>query len=147
MSITDELWGEAQAIAATLGVEPDDAAMVKLHDRMNAALLEYERAQGIEKRDGDVGVVVPFVAEMHRLLEEAATLGSSNCTCNCSDSERTEIDKAAERIEVLASLAREYLHRYGTLMSLAGDDVTDETMAIDKLIVKVVGRGPTDGRP
>ena len=78
-----------QAIAATLGVEPDEAAMVKLHDRMNAALLEYERAQGIEKRDGDGGVVVPFVAEMHSLLEEAAALGSSNCTNGCTNSERT----------------------------------------------------------
>lgn len=68
-----------EAIAATLGKEPDDAAMVKLHNRMNAALLEYERVQGIEQRDGDGGVVVPFVAEMHRLLEEAATLGQGAC--------------------------------------------------------------------
>jgi len=81
-----------QAIAATLGVEPDEAAMVKLHDRMNAALLEYERAQGIEKRDGDGGVVVPFVAEMHSLLEEAATLDS----CNCTNSERTSDELGRE---------------------------------------------------
>lgn len=68
-----------QAVEATLGREPDDAAMVKLHERMNAALLEYERAQGIEMRDGDAAVTVPFVAKMHELLEEAATLGRGTC--------------------------------------------------------------------
>lgn len=68
-----------RAIEATLGLEPDDEAMVKLHDRMNAALLEYERAQGIKKRDRDGEVVVPFVAEMHSLLEEAAALGRGEC--------------------------------------------------------------------
>lgn len=66
-----------QAIAATLGREPDDDAMVKLHDHMNAALLEYERALGSEEAEG--AITVPFVAEMHRLLEEAATLGSGTC--------------------------------------------------------------------
>lgn len=69
----------AQAIEATLGREPDNAAMVKLHDQMNAALLEYERAQGIERRDGDGRTVIPFVAEMHRLLEEAALRGHEEC--------------------------------------------------------------------
>ena len=68
-----------QAIEATLGREPDDAAMVKLHEQMNAALLEYERAQGIEQRDGDGEIVVPFVAKMHSLLEEAAMLGRGEC--------------------------------------------------------------------
>ena len=57
-----------QAIAATLGTEPDDAAIVKLHDQMNVALLEYERAQGIENHDGDGEVVVPFIVKMHRLI-------------------------------------------------------------------------------
>ena len=68
-----------QAIEATLGPEPDDAAMVKLHEQMNTALLEYERAQGIEMRDGDAAITVPFVAKMHELLEEAATLGRGTC--------------------------------------------------------------------
>lgn len=66
-----------QVIAATLGREPDDVAMVKLHNRMNAALLEYERALGNEKADG--AITVPFVAKMHHLLEEAATLGQGTC--------------------------------------------------------------------
>ena len=78
-----------QAIAATLGQEPDDAAMVKLHDQMNAAMLKYEMAQGIEKRDGDEAIVVPWVAKMHALLEEAAALGSCNCSDNCTNGERT----------------------------------------------------------
>lgn len=64
-----------QAVAATLGREPDDAAMVKLHDQMNATMLKYEIAQGIEKRDGDAAIVVPWVAKMHALLEEAAMMG------------------------------------------------------------------------
>ena len=62
-----------QAIDVTLGKEPDDAATSKLHDRMNATLLEYERELGSEKADG--AITVPFVVEMHQLLEEAATLG------------------------------------------------------------------------
>ena len=67
-----------QAIDATLVREPDDAATSKLHDRMNATLLEYERALGSEKADG--AITVPFVVEMHHLLEEAATLGVSDAT-------------------------------------------------------------------
>lgn len=68
-----------QAIAATLGREPDDAAMTRLHDQLNATMLKYEMAQGIEKRDGDAAIVVPWVAKMHALLEEAATLGAGTC--------------------------------------------------------------------
>lgn len=74
-----------QAVEATLGREPDDAAMVKLHEQMNTALLEYERAQGIEMRDGDAAVTVPFVAKMHELLEEAVTLGRGTCHAIVSD--------------------------------------------------------------
>ena len=54
------------------------------------------------------------------------------------------IDKPAERIEILASLAREYLHRFGMLMSLSGDDVTDEVMAMEKVISEVCGRKVVD---
>lgn len=68
-----------QAIEATLMRKPDNAAMVKLHDRMNVALYEYEHAQGIERHNGDGKVVVPFVDEMHGLLEEAATLKQGTC--------------------------------------------------------------------
>ena len=50
---------------------------------MNVALLECKRTLGIEKADGTI--VVPLVYEMHNLLEEAAALGS----CNCTNSERT----------------------------------------------------------
>lgn len=72
-----------QAIAATVGLEPDDTAMLKLHDRMNAALLEFERAMGIEKADG--AIAVPFVAEIHNLLEEAATVGRGTCKLERAD--------------------------------------------------------------
>ena len=68
-----------QAVEATLGREPDDAAMTKLHEQMNVALFKYEQAQGIEKRDGDEAIVVPFVVKMHSLLEAAATLGRGTC--------------------------------------------------------------------
>ena len=50
------------------------------------------------------------------------------------------IEKAAERIEVLSGLAREYLHRYGMLMSMAGEDVTDEVLAIESVINEVCGK-------
>lgn len=52
----------------------------------------------------------------------------------------SDLDKPMERIEILASLAREFLHRYGYLMASAGEDVIDEILAIDKLICEVAGR-------
>lgn len=39
-------------------------------------------------------------------------------------------------VNLLASLAREYLHRYGTLMAMAGEDVTRETMMVDEIVSK-----------
>lgn len=64
----------------------------------------------------------------------AATLGAGT------------IDKAAERIEVLSGFAREYLHRYGYLMSAAGEDVTDEVWAIEQVISEVCGAKVVDLR-
>jgi hypothetical protein len=58
----------------TVRTEPDEATMLKLHDRMNAALLDYESAMGIEGGNG--ANTVPFVIEMHSLLEEAAKAGA-----------------------------------------------------------------------
>ena len=58
----------------------------------------------------------------------AATLGAGT------------IEKAAERIEVLSGFAREYLHRYEMLMSMAGEDVTDEVVAMESAINEVCGR-------
>lgn len=49
------------------------------------------------------------------------------------------IDKANERIELLASLAREYLHRYGTIMTMMGDDVIEEVMAVESVIREAAG--------
>lgn len=54
------------------------------------------------------------------------------------------IEKAAERIEVLSGFAREYLHRYGMLMSMAGEDVTDEVLAMESVINEVCGRKVVD---
>ena len=71
--------------AVTMGREPDGSTMVKLHDQMNAALFEYERIQCIEKCDGDGETVVPFVAKMHSLLEDAATVGVGACHITVKD--------------------------------------------------------------
>ena len=62
----------------------------------------------------------------------AATLGSGT------------VEKAVERIEVLSGFAREYLHRYGMLMSMAGEDVTDEVLAVESVINEVCGRKVVD---
>ena len=59
-----------QAIEATLGPEPDDAAMIKLHDKLNAAMMQLERG-----RD-DTCERISAIAKAHELLEEAATLCS-----------------------------------------------------------------------
>ena len=70
--------GNAIGWVANAPAEPDEATMLKLHDRMNAALLDYESAMGIEGGNG--ANTVPFVVEMHTLLEEAATMGARG-TC------------------------------------------------------------------
>ena len=43
-------------------------------DRMNAALLDYESAMGIEGGNG--ANTVPFVIEMHQIIEDAAKAGA-----------------------------------------------------------------------
>ena len=73
-----------QAIAATVGTEPDEATMLKLHDRMNAALLDYESAMGIDGGNGANSV--PFVNEMHQIIEDAATVGAGTCRCTVETS-------------------------------------------------------------
>ena len=76
-----------------------------------------------------------WVQNRHPLTPEqaiSATLGSGT------------IEKAAERIEVLSGLAREYLHRYGMLMSMAGEDVTDEVLAMESVINEVCGKKVVD---
>lgn len=67
-----------QAVAATVGTKPDEATMLKLHDRMNAALLDYESAMGIEGGNG--ANTVPLVIEMHQIIEDAAVAGVGTCT-------------------------------------------------------------------
>lgn len=73
-----------QAIAATVGAEPDEATMLKLHDRMNAALLDYESAMGIEGGNG--AKTVPFVIEMHKIIEDAAKVGVGTCHIETTES-------------------------------------------------------------
>lgn len=64
-------------VNATVGVEADDATMRKLHERMNAELIGLERKLGIEH--ADCSVIVPFVANMHEIIEDAATVGVGTC--------------------------------------------------------------------
>ena len=58
-----------QAIDATLGPDPDDAAVENLHDRLNAALLNYARSQEHTKER------ITAVIEAHAVLELAVALG------------------------------------------------------------------------
>jgi hypothetical protein len=53
--------------------------MLKLHDRMNAALLDYESAMGIDGGNG--ANAVPFVNEMHQIIEDAAKVSVGTCRC------------------------------------------------------------------
>jgi len=73
-----------QAIDVTVGTEPDEATMLKLHDRMNAALLDYESEMGIDGGNG--ANAVPFVNEMHQIIEDAATVGAGTCRCTVETS-------------------------------------------------------------
>ena len=79
--------GNAIGWIANTPAEPDEATMLKLHDRMNAALLDYEWGIGIEGGNG--ANTVPLVIEMHRIIEDAATVGAETCRnavmCNQSD--------------------------------------------------------------
>ena len=63
--------------------EPEEVDTLKLHDRMNAALLDYESAMGI---DGGSGAnTVPFINEMHQIIEDAAKAGVGTCHCTTPD--------------------------------------------------------------
>jgi len=81
----DFINGWVDKIAATVGAEPDEATMLKLHDRMNAALLGYESAMGIDGGNG--ANTVPFVNEMHQIIEDAATVGAGTCRCTVETSD------------------------------------------------------------
>jgi DNA-directed RNA polymerase subunit RPC12/RpoP len=72
-----------QAIDVTVSTEPDEATMLKLHDRMNATLLDYESAMGIDGGNG--ANAVPFVNEMHQIIEDAAKVGVGTCHCTTPD--------------------------------------------------------------
>lgn len=74
-----------QAIAATVGTEPDEATMLKLHDRMNAALLDYESEMGIDGGNG--ANTVPSINEMHQIIEDAAKAGVGTCRCTVETSD------------------------------------------------------------
>jgi len=79
----DFINGWVSKIDVTVGTEPDEATMLKLHDRMNAALLDYESAMGI---DGGSGAnTVPSVNEMHQIIEDAAKAGVGTCHCTTPD--------------------------------------------------------------
>lgn len=78
--------GNAIGWIANAHAEPDEPDTLKLHERMNAALLDYESALGIEGGNG--AKTVPFVIEMHQIIEDAATVGVGTCravVCNQSD--------------------------------------------------------------
>lgn len=81
-----------QAVEATLGHEPDDAAMVKLHDMLNMALHQLEDASD------DHEARITAVDNAHRLLEEAATLGRGTCDL------QAENDRLRERVAELEEL-------------------------------------------
>ena len=68
-----------QAVEATLGCEPNDKEMLRLHDRLNVALLRLERNvdNGNER--------IAAIAEAHELLEDAATLGRGTCRMELPD--------------------------------------------------------------
>jgi hypothetical protein len=77
-------WVESvESIAATVTTEPDEATMLKLHDRMNAALLDYKSAMGIDGGNG--ANAVPFVNEMHQIIEDAAKVGVGTCEADDTD--------------------------------------------------------------
>jgi hypothetical protein len=75
----DFINGWVDKIDVTVGTEPDEATMLKLHDRMNAALLDYKSAMGIDGGNG--ANAVPFVNEMHKIIEDAAKAGVGTCRC------------------------------------------------------------------
>lgn len=121
-----------QAISATVGGSDVSALRAKVKaqsDYIGKLRGEYKALdEQMERRCAE------YRATIRKLKAEldAATVGAGT------------IEKAAERIEVLSGFAREYLHRYGMLMSMAGEDVTDEVLAMESVINEVCGRKVVD---
>lgn len=116
-----EVFTPEQAIAATLGREPDHAAMTRLHDQLNATMLKYEMAQGIEKRDGDEAIVVPWVAKMHALLEEAATLGAGTCKARLYKPEYGLSDCTICECGEINDISANYCNKCGRLIEVLSE--------------------------
>jgi hypothetical protein len=73
--------------AATEGAEPDDDAMLELHERMNKVLLgiHHELVPEWEREDALTKKLVDCVADAHKIIEDAATLGRGTCHIECFD--------------------------------------------------------------
>ena len=59
-----------ESIASTVGGEPNESTMLELHNRMNAAAL------GLQDTLENHGNVIPHIAKMHEIIEDAATVGA-----------------------------------------------------------------------
>lgn len=78
LSVEAILNSPEEVIEATIGTDPDTVKM--LHDRMNAALIGFESALGIgDVSEDKVAIAVPFVAEMHAIIEDAAMISVGSC--------------------------------------------------------------------
>lgn len=68
-----------QAIAATVGEEPDEATMLKLHGRMNAALLDTQDEllayHPQDRENASSKKLIDCVIAAHQIIEDAATEG------------------------------------------------------------------------
>jgi hypothetical protein len=79
LSVTPE-----QAVTATVGTEPDEQDMLKLHDRMNAALLDMQEEllayHPQDRENASSKKLIDCVIAAHQIIEDAATVGRGNLT-------------------------------------------------------------------
>lgn len=68
---------------ATVGTEPDEPDMLKLHDRMNAALLDMQKEllayHPRDRENASLKKLIDCVIAAHQIIEDAATVGTGTC--------------------------------------------------------------------
>lgn len=70
-----------QAVAATVNTEPEEVDTLKLHDRMNAALLDMNEVLVPDGHREDISTqkLIDCVIAAHQIVEDAATMGVGTC--------------------------------------------------------------------
>lgn len=75
--------GKGNAIGWIVNTEPDEATMLKLHDRMNAVLLDMQEEllayHPQDRENASSKELIDCVIRAHQIVEDAATVDAGTC--------------------------------------------------------------------